>query len=108
MTLRLVTSPRKAFFDQSQLAGCFVAEFLGWEPSSARKSFGAASHKGNEWITNGIIKSLKFRDKIYKEMQSLDANSSSYFTTKQNSSVCNQLLKKSKREAKTMYTPVQK
>ena len=68
-----------------------------------KKVFGAASHKGNKWITNGIIKSLKFRDKICKEMQSLDPNSSSYFTTKQNSSVCNQLLKQSIREAKTMY-----
>ena len=36
-------------------------------------------------------------------MKSLDLNSSSYFTTKHNLSVYNQLLKKSIREAKSMY-----
>ena len=65
--------------------------------------FDKYKHKGNKWITNGIIKSIKFRDKLYKEMKSLDPNSSSYFTTKQNLSVYNQLLKKSIREAKTIY-----
>ena len=50
---------------------------------------------------NGIIKSLKFRGNLNKEIKSLDPNSSSYFTTKQDLSVYNQLLKI--REAKTMY-----
>ena len=65
--------------------------------------FNKYKHRGNKWITNGIIESLKFRDKSYKGMKSLEPNSSSYFTTKQNLSVYNLLLKKSIREAKTMY-----
>ena len=65
--------------------------------------FNKYKHKGNKWITNGIIKSLKFRDKLYKEMRSLNTNSPSYATIKQNLTVYNQLLKKSIREAKTIY-----
>ena len=65
--------------------------------------FNKYKHKGKKWITNGIIRSLKFRDKLYKEMKSLGTNSSPYFTTKQNLSVYSQFLKKSIREAKTMY-----
>ena len=57
----------------------------------------------DKWITNGMIKSLKFRDKLYKEMRSLNTNSPSYATIKQNLTVYNQLLKKSIREAKTTY-----
>ena len=37
--------------------------------------FNQYKHKGNKWITNGIIKSLEFRDKSYKEMRSLNKNS---------------------------------
>ena len=51
-------------------------------------------HKENKWITNGIIKSPKFSDKLYKEMRSLNTNSPSYATIKQNLTVYNQLLKK--------------
>ena len=65
--------------------------------------FNKYKHKGNKWITNGIIKSLKFRDKLYKEMRSLNTNSPSYATIKQNLTVYNQLLKKLIREAKTIY-----
>ena len=65
--------------------------------------FNKYKHKGNKWITNGIIKSLKFIDKLYKEMRSLNTNSPSYATIKQNLTVYNQLLKKSIREAKTIY-----
>ena len=56
--------------------------------------FNKYKHKGNKWITNGIIKSLKFRDKLYKEMRSVNTNSPSYATIKQNLTVYNQLLKK--------------
>ena len=45
---------------------------------------------------------LKFRDKLYKEMISLNTNSLSYATIKQNLTVYNQSLKKSIK-AKTMY-----
>ena len=65
--------------------------------------FNKYKHKGNKWITNGIIKSPKFRDKLYKEMRSLNTNSPSHATIKQNLTVYNQLLKKSIREAKTIY-----
>ena len=64
--------------------------------------FNKYKHKGNKWITNGIIKSLKFRDKLHKEMRSLNTNSPSS-TIKQNLAVYNLLLKKSIREAKTIY-----
>ena len=44
--------------------------------------FDKYKHKWNEWITDRIIKSLKFRDKLYEEMKSLDPNSSTYFYNK--------------------------
>ena len=56
--------------------------------------FNKYENKGNKLITNGIIKSLKFRDKLYKEMKSLEPNSSSYFKTTQNLSADSQSLKK--------------
>ena len=60
-------------------------------------------HKGNKWITNEIIKSLKFRDKLYKKMKSLDPNSSSYFQQSKIYPSTINCWKKSIREAKTMY-----
>ena len=65
--------------------------------------FNQYKHKGNKWITNDRIKSPKFRDKLYKEMRYLNTSSPSYATIKQNLTVYNQLLKKSIREAKTIY-----
>ena len=55
--------------------------------------FNKYKHQGNQWITNGIVKSLKFRDKLYREMRSLNTNSPPYATIEQNLTVYNQLLK---------------
>ena len=48
--------------------------------------------------TNDMIKSLKLRDKLYKEMRSSNTNSPSFATIKQNLTVYDQLLKKLFRE----------
>ena len=52
--------------------------------SNKLTKFDKYKHTGNKWITNRLIKSLKFKDKLYKGMKSLDPNTSLYFTTKQN------------------------
>ena len=35
-------------------------------------------HKRNNWITHGIIKSIKYRDNLYKQVKMTNTNSSQY------------------------------
>ena len=35
-----------------------------------------------KWVTTGIIKSIKFRDKLYRQLKSYPANSQEYYTLK--------------------------
>ena len=76
----------------NKLHSC-IMEFKEKHLSYKLVKFNKYKHKGNKWISNGIIKSLKFRDKLYKEIRSLNTNSPSYATIKQNLTVYNQLLK---------------
>ena len=39
-------------------------------------------HKGNEWITRGIMNSIKKKDNLYKKFRSLNQNDSNYETIK--------------------------
>ena len=60
-------------------------------------------HKKQEWITKGILKSIKYRDKLYKQIKITDRNSISYNTHKTNLSTYNRILKQSIRIAKNIY-----
>ena len=60
-------------------------------------------HKGNKWITHGIIKSIKQRDKLYKELSCTNRSHARYHLLKNKLSTFNKTLKKTIREAKLVY-----
>ena len=56
--------------------------------------FDKHKHKMTKWVTTGIIKSIKFRDKLYKQLKSIPVNSQEYNTMKINLKTYNQILKR--------------
>ena len=57
--------------------------------------FSKHKHKKCEWITKGIIKSIKFRDKLHNKMKTTARDSPDYNTYTTNISTYNRILKKS-------------
>ena len=70
---------------------------------SKRVKFHRHKHKKQEWITKGILKSIKFRDNLYKQITITDRNSISYNIHKTNLSTYNRILKQSIRIARNIY-----
>lgn len=60
-------------------------------------------HKLCAWATNGIIRSIKYRDNLYKQLKSTQKNSIEHVSLKTNLNTYNKILKKSIRTAKTLY-----
>lgn len=60
-------------------------------------------HKRNSWITQGIIMSIKFRDRLYKRLRSTPINDPMYSTLKTNLSTYNSILKRNIRTAKKLF-----
>ena len=60
-------------------------------------------HKKNKWITNGIIRSIKFRDNLYRQLKHTVPGSQEYHTLKTNLRTYNNILRNSIRIAKTSY-----
>ena len=46
--------------------------------------FNKYKHKKSEWMTNGILKSLKFRDNLYKIVKCTDESNPNFDILKQN------------------------
>ena len=65
--------------------------------------FNKYKHKSNKWITAGVLRSIKYREKLYKALQNTDRTSHLYFPLKQKLNKYNSLLKKIIREAKVKY-----
>ena len=59
--------------------------------------------KCNRWITHGVIKSIKYRDKLYRNLKATNKDSLLYGQLKNKLSVYNKILKKTIREAKYVY-----
>ena len=55
------------------------------------------------WITKGIIKSIKYRDKLYTQLKKTDLNSATYNSLKINLQTYNRILRQSIRSAKKIY-----
>ena len=60
-------------------------------------------HKISKWITHGIIKSIKYRDRLYKTLKMTHHESPNYTILKVNLKAFNTILKKTIRAAKYMY-----
>ena len=68
-----------------------------------KQTFHKHKHKKTKWITNGIIQSIRFRDKLYKNLKLSTPNTVNFFTIKQNLKTYNLILKKLIKEAKELY-----
>ena len=60
-------------------------------------------HKKNQWMTYGILRSIKYRDEMYITYKKSPQNSAEYYTLKNNLRVFNSILKHVIREAKINY-----
>ena len=65
--------------------------------------FDKHKHKKNKWITYGIIKSIKYRDKLHLKLKQMCPDTHEYQESKQNLSTYNTILKNCIREAKFTY-----
>ena len=59
--------------------------------------------KKSKWITTGIIKSIKFRDNLYKRLKQTSPVTLEFWNIKHNLKVYNKILKRSIRQAKKEY-----
>ena len=60
-------------------------------------------YKKTKWITKGIIKSIKFRDNLYKKLKQTSPDSQNFNMLKINLRTYNKILKRSIKLAKTDY-----
>lgn len=60
-------------------------------------------HKKSKWITQSIIRSIKNRDSLYRELRNMDPNHELYETKKTNLRTLNNIIKKNIREARKAY-----
>ena len=60
-------------------------------------------HKLSNWITKGILASIKFRDKLYRKLNSTRKGTPLFDKLKTNLHTYNSILNKTKREAKSNY-----
>ena len=86
----------------SQFEKIIVDSRSNYLPSKCVK-FNKYKHKKNKWITNGIMRSIKFRDKLYVRVLKTPENTVLHSTFKQNLKVYNCMLKKTIRNAKKKY-----
>ena len=65
--------------------------------------FNKYKHKKSTWITQGLLKSIRYRDKLYKQLRLSNPNSLHYDTLKFNLKTYNLILRKSIISAKQIY-----
>ena len=65
--------------------------------------FNKHKHKKSNWITAGIIQSIRQRDKLYSEFKSLNVSHQQYALKRDNLKNFNRILKQSIRSAKRSY-----
>ena len=65
--------------------------------------FNKYKHKKSSWITQGLLNSIKYRDKLYKRLKLTDPNSANDDTININLKTYNGILKTSIRAAKQTY-----
>ena len=62
--------------------------------SSKTVKFNKYKHKKSKWITHGVIKSIKYRDKLYKILKMTPHASATYTTQQINLNTYNSILEK--------------
>ena len=59
--------------------------------------------RGSKWISQGVIRSIKYRDKLYRELKKTDRSSRDYPELQIQLKTYNYLLKRTIKEAKQLY-----
>lgn len=67
------------------------------------KKFNKHKHKKSHWITNGIIRSIKFRDRLYLRLKRTQPDTQEYERLKINLKTYNRILKNNIQQAKLIY-----
>ena len=65
--------------------------------------FSKYKHKKSKWITNGILRSIKYKDKLYTQFKSTALTDQKYETRRINFQTYNRILKSTIRYAKIKY-----
>ena len=65
--------------------------------------FNKYKHANSEWITQGIIKSIKHRNSLYRNLLAMDQNSPEYLNSRTNYLTYNKILKRNIHDAKKNY-----
>ncbi len=65
--------------------------------------FNKRKHKKSKWITFGIIKSIYYRDDLYKKLKMTHAEDPQYIALKTNLDVYNNILNKSIQLQRKLY-----
>ena len=60
-------------------------------------------HKGNKWITKDVMRSIKYKDKLYCDLKGTSNSSPNYNELKRKLNLYSKLLKTTIQEAKTQY-----
>ena len=60
-------------------------------------------HENIAWLTNGLLRSIQFRDKLYKHLKSTNPTSLEYANSQINLRTYNRILRKSLRAAKRIF-----
>ena len=68
-----------------------------------KNKFHKHKHKKFDWITYGIIKSIRFQDNLYKSIKQTSSDSIDFLTIKHNLSLYNKILKRLIRNAKMHF-----
>ena len=70
---------------------------------SKKVRFNKYKHKKNKWITSAILKSIHFRDNLYRKLKTINQLDVTYLTHKTNYDNYNKLLNKLIKDAKARY-----
>ena len=65
--------------------------------------FNKHKHRKAKWMTNGILRSISFRDRLYLQFKKTPLSSDDYFSKKINLNSFNKILKQCIRNAKNIY-----
>lgn len=68
-----------------------------------RSKFRKYHHKKNPWITDGLVKSIRKRDKLYSKLKKMDSNNPRYDILKMHLKIFNKVLRRSLKLARKSY-----
>ena len=89
--------------DNYQIFSDSIQAIIEKHIETKRVRFNKYRHKKSPWITQGILKSIKFRDKLYRKKCSTPVTSPAHLTYKINLATYNKILKKIMRASKAQY-----